>query len=295
MPSVVERLAAARARLEAAGLHPAEAALDAEVLARHALGWDRASLLARGRDPEPDGFDEALGRLIARRATREPVAQITGVREFWGLEFEVTPDVLIPRPETELIVEEALAFARQRPCLRVIDVGTGSGCLAVTIAREIPDVRVTAVDTSEAALAVARRNASRHGVFDRVGFRQGDVLEGMAGRVDLIVSNPPYVPDSDAGDMQAEVVGHEPHLALFGGPTGLDVIRRLLEQAPAHLAEHGWLVVEFGFGQAAAIRRLAEETGWRVVRVRDDLQGIPRTIVLERPPVASGFSRKVCI
>ncbi|HJR59411.1 MAG TPA: peptide chain release factor N(5)-glutamine methyltransferase [Vicinamibacterales bacterium] len=282
MPSVVERLAAARARLEAAGFQPSEAAFDAEVLARHVLGWDRASLLGRGRDPEPDDFHRAFDRLVSRRAAREPVAQIIGIREFWGLDFEVTPDVLTPRPETELIVEETLAFARRQSCRHVVDVGTGGGCLAVSIARELPGVRVTAVDTSSDALAVARRNAARHAVSDRITFQQGSVLDPVTGLADLIVSNPPYVPDSDAVRLPVEVERYEPHTALFGGPTGLEIIQRLLTDAPDHLADHGALVVEFGFGQAAGVARLATETGWRVVRVRNDLQGIPRTIVLAR-------------
>ena len=279
MATVVERVVAARSRLEAAGLSPADAALDADVLARHVLGWDRASLITRGRSNEPDGFERTFEALVSRRARREPVAQIVGVREFWGLEFEVTPDVLTPRPETELVVEEALAFAREYVCRHVIDVGTGSGCLAVAIALELPAARVTATDASAAALAVARRNAARHAVDDRVTFGCGDLLEGTIGRADLIISNPPYIPDADVLDLQPEVVKYEPHAALSGGPTGLEVMSRLFVQAADHLEERGRLIVEFGFGQAANVVRLAERTGWRVVGVREDLQGIPRTLV----------------
>jgi release factor glutamine methyltransferase len=282
MPSVAERLAAARRRLEAAGLDPADAALDAEVLARHALGWDRATLLARSREHEPGDFAAAYAPLIARRVAREPVAQIVGVREFWERDFEVTRDVLIPRPETEIIVDEALRFAHERPCRHVIDVGTGSGCLAVTIACELPDVRVTATDVSAAALAVARRNAARHGVQDRVTFVRSDVLEGVQDHADVIISNPPYVAEADAAHMQPEVVRYEPHQALFGGVTGLEVISRLFVQAPLCLAPGGLLVVEFGFGQAEQVANLARGAGWRVVGIREDLQGIPRTIVLSR-------------
>jgi release factor glutamine methyltransferase len=282
MPSVAERLAAARGRLEAAGLDPADAALDAEVLARHALGWDRATLLARSRENEPLEFPAVYDALIARRIAREPVAQIVGVREFWDRDFEVTRDVLVPRPETEIIIEEALEFARQHPCRRVIDVGTGSGCLAVTIACELPNVRVTATDVSEAALAVARRNAQRHGVADRVTLVRADVLEGIDEMADLIVANPPYVPESDAAQMPPEVVRYEPHQALFGGPTGLEVIGRLFAQAPARLAPGGRLVVEFGFGQSDSVSNLARKAGWNIERIREDLQGIPRTIVLRR-------------
>jgi release factor glutamine methyltransferase len=282
MPSVADRLAAARARLEAAGIAPLDAAFDVEVLARHVLGWDRGSLIARSRDPEPGGFFARLDALVARRAAREPVAQIVSAREFWGLDFEVTRDVLIPRPETEVIVEEALVFARAHPCHHVVDVGTGSGCLAVSIARELPHVRVAAIDASDAALAVAHRNAERHGVRDRMTFHHGDLLQDLTEPADLIVANPPYVPDSEAAHLQEDVVRYEPHMALFGGPTGLEVVERLFNEAADHLAKGGRLIVEFGFGQSEPVRRLAESTGWQVVRVREDLQSIPRTIVLAR-------------
>ncbi|MDQ3487651.1 MAG: peptide chain release factor N(5)-glutamine methyltransferase [Acidobacteriota bacterium] len=283
MPSVAERLITARRQLEGAGFPAADAALDTEVLGRHLLGWDRADLIVRGRDPEPPGFSAKLESLIARRAAREPVAQIIGRREFWGLEFEVTKDVLIPRPETELIVEAALAFAAAHPCRHIVDVGTGSGCLAVAIAHDLPAVRVTAVDVSPAALDVARRNAARHGVDDRVTLHQGDMLQGVTGHFDLIVSNPPYVPEGNATFMQEDVIRYEPYLALFGGRRGFELIERLFEQSADRLATGGQLIVEFGFGQAEQVKALAEKAGWRIVRVREDLQSIPRTIVLERP------------
>ena len=282
MASVADRVTAARERLEAAGSARQDAAFEAELLARHVLGWDRAALAARRRDQEPPGFAEQLASLITRRAAREPVAQIVGSREFWGLDFEVTCDVLIPRPETEIIVEEAVSFARGTRCRHIIDVGTGSGCLAVSIAHELPQVRVTAVDTSEPALAVARRNAQRHGVADRVTFHHADLLQGVTEPAELIVANPPYVPDADAPHLQEDVIGYEPHLALFGGPTGLEIIARLLHQAPAHLAAGGRLIVEFGFGQSARVQAMAADTGWHVVAVREDLQSIPRTLVLSR-------------
>jgi release factor glutamine methyltransferase len=281
MATIADRLAEGRARLEAAGLRPADARFDAEVLARHVLGWDRATLVVRSRDAEPAGFVDAFDQLVARRAARQPVAQVTGVREFWGLDFEVTPDVLTPRPETELIVEEALAFADGHRCTRVTDVGTGSGCLAIAIAHARPGLQLYATDISERALAVARRNAARHGVTDRITFAEGDLFAG-GDAADLIVSNPPYVPDADAGHMQPEVVRHEPHTALFGGPGGLEIAQRLLVEAVPRLAPGGRLIVEFGFGQEADVVALAEAAGWRVVRVREDLQGIPRTVVLAR-------------
>jgi release factor glutamine methyltransferase len=181
-----------------------------------------------------------------------------------------------------MIVEEALAFAAEHPCRRVVDVGTGSGCLAVAIAHSRPHLDVYAIDLSAEALAVARRNAARHGVDDRIVFLQGDLLAPLTERADLIVANPPYVPNRDAGHMSPEVVSHEPHVALFGGPGGLEIARRLLTQAPAHLAAGGRLIVEFGFGQEPELTELAEEAGWQVIRVREDVQGIPRTLVLAR-------------
>lgn len=286
MATLAERLAEARAALETAGLSPADAALDAEVLARHLLGWDRAALLVRARDAEPHAFAQRFAGLVARRAEREPVAQIVGHREFWGLDFEVTRDVLIPRPETELVVDEALAFARRSTVRRVIDVGTGSGCIAIAVACELPAARVIAIDASAEALTVARRNAERHGVADRVELLQGDLLCEIEGSGDLILSNPPYVAEADAPALQPEVVNYEPRRAVFAGPDGLAVIRRLLQESAPALAPHGRLIVEFGLGQHDAVQALARDAGWTVVRVRQDLQAIPRTIVLSRSPDA---------
>jgi len=283
MSSLHERLADARETLIRAGIPAEEAALDAEVLARHVLDCDRATLLTRARDPLPSAFDRLYHALIARRVAREPVAYIVGHREFWGLEFDVTPAVLIPRPETELVVEEALASLPRRDLVRhIIDVGTGSGCLAVTLAVEFPPANVTATDTSHEALAVAYRNADRHNVIGRITFVQADVLKDLTEPADLIVSNPPYVPAGDAATLQVEVARYEPASALYGGPDGLDVIRRLVGSARQHLAAGGWLIIEFGFGQEAAVREVAQEAGWNVARIRSDLQGIPRVAVLRR-------------
>jgi release factor glutamine methyltransferase len=278
-----ERLAEARLTLIQAGIAAEEAALDAEVLARHVLDCDRATLLTRARDPLPSAFTRLFQGLVSRRARREPLAYIVGHREFWGLEFDVTPAVLIPRPETELIVEEALASLPRRDLVRhIVDVGTGSGCLAVTLAIEFPAARITATDTSRDALAVAYRNAERHNVIGRITFTQTDVLENISGLADLIVSNPPYVPAGDAATLQPEVRDYEPTEALYGGPDGLDVIRKLLAGASPALASGGWLIIEFGFGQEAGVRDAAQRAGWTVVRIRSDLQGIPRVAVLRR-------------
>lgn len=283
MASLHESLADARETLIGAGIPREEAALDAEVLARHVLGCDRATLLTRTRDPLPSAFDRLYHALIARRVAREPVAYIVGHREFWGLEFDVSPAVLIPRPETELIIEEALASLPRRDVMRhLIDVGTGSGCLAVTLAVEFPPAQVTATDTSREALEVAYRNAIRHNVIGRIAFVQGDLLQDVAVPADLIVSNPPYVPAGDAATLQPEVARYEPSSALYGGDDGLDMIRRLFGSARQHLADGGWLIVEFGFGQEAAVREAARDAGWNVARMRSDLQGIPRIAVLRR-------------
>ncbi|HSC29443.1 MAG TPA: peptide chain release factor N(5)-glutamine methyltransferase [Vicinamibacterales bacterium] len=273
-----ERIAEARRALTCAGVAEEEAALDADVLARHVLGWDRASLLARNREPAPTGFDAAFAALVSRRSAREPVALITGHREFWGIDLLVTPDVLVPRPETELVVETAIEVAERRRCRRIADIGTGSGCLAIALALEFPEAAVVATDVSRAALDLARQNAARHGVDRRVDFRHGDLLAPLDGEFDLIVSNPPYVPAGTP--LPPEVERYEPHAALFAGDDGLDVIRELIRAAPAHLASGGVFVVEFGFGQADAARDLAAGAGWRVVSVRTDLQGIPRVAAI---------------
>ena len=281
--SVRSRIAAARDTLVRAGLQPADAAFDAEVLARHTLGWDRATLVAQGRESSPAGFESAFEAVVARRAAREPVAMILGMREFWGLDFEVTTDVLVPRPETELIVEEVLEEFPHAP-RRIVDIGTGSGCLAVALAREFGGTRVVATDISASALAVARRNAAKHGVVDRIGFVRTSFLAGLGGQSDLIVSNPPYVPDAARRALAPEIVRFEPHTAVFGGEDGLAPIREILATAADRLTPAGRLIVEFGLGQEPEVSELAGRAGWRVIRVREDLQGIARTMVLGRTP-----------
>lgn len=282
--TIHERVAAARERLRRASIPPVEADLDARLLAEHVLAWDTTRYFADGTGPEPDGFAGRYTALIERRAGREPIAQITGTQEFWGLTFEVTPDVLIPRPESELIVEVALESRpdRERP-IAVADACTGSGCLAVALAAERPRAHVVATDLSDAALAVARRNASRHGVADRIEFRAGDLLQPIDQLVDVIVSNPPYVPARDRQSLAPEVRDHEPALALFAGDNGLDVIKRLAAQAPSRLKGDGVFVFEFGFGQADAVAALIAATdGLALSAIRRDLQGIPRTAVVRR-------------
>jgi release factor glutamine methyltransferase len=287
MPPAVlhDVLAAAVRRLRDSGVAAAAAAADVDVLARHVLGWDRARLVAHRLEPAPDGFDAAFALLIERRAaTRVPVAYLTGTREFYGLDFEVTPDVLIPRPETELLVEATLAAVDAPGSRRrVVDVGTGSGCIAVAVAVARPDVTVVAVDRSRAALRLAARNARRHGVHRRVLPVAGDLVSALApGRADIVVSNPPYVPDASP-DVAVDVARHEPASALFAGEDGLDVIRRLVADAGARLPPGGRLLLEIGAGQAAAVAALAAADGrWDAWAFHVDLQGIPRVAVLSR-------------
>ncbi|OFW02423.1 MAG: protein-(glutamine-N5) methyltransferase, release factor-specific [Acidobacteria bacterium RIFCSPLOWO2_02_FULL_68_18] len=277
-----QRLAEARARLAASGIRPDEAALDVDLYARTILGWDRARLLAAQREVEPPQLEPRFSDWISRRERREPTAYITGVREFWGLEFAVTPAVLIPRPETEFVVEEALALARATPTPLVADIGTGSGCVAVAIAHECGACRVVATDISRDAIAVARANAVRHGVADRIAFVVTSYLDGVAGRFDVIAANPPYVRDGDEPALAA-AVRYEPGVALFGGAEGFRDIAGVLDASLGVLAEGGWLVMEFGYGQQEHLEALvAARPGLAMVRVREDLQGIPRTAIIRR-------------
>jgi release factor glutamine methyltransferase len=241
-------------------------------------------MLVRWREPEPHDFEPRYATLVARRTRHEPVAYIVGHREFWGLEIAVTRDTLIPRPETELIVEETLALAPHIGAApTIVDVGTGSGCLAVAIAHELRSAKLIAIDVSTAALDVARRNAIAHSVADRITWFAASVLEPVTAPVDLIVSNPPYVPLRDAATLQPDVRDYEPSVALFSGEDGLATIRTLVTQAHAHLRKDGWLIFEFGYGQANAVARLIDHANaWHLVRLRHDLQDIPRTAVLQR-------------
>ncbi len=274
-----QHLTAAKAQLLAAGIEPSEAARDVLLLAMHATGWNRATIHARDTDPPPDGFAAAYEPAIVRRTRREPIAYITGVQEFWNRDFAVSPAVLIPRPETELIIEEAqsLVFAA------VADIGTGSGCLAVTLAAEFPRARVVATDNSAPALEMARANARRHGVLDRIEFRETRYLEGVDGTFDLIVSNPPYVTDAEYSELAPEVRDFEPRSALASGAAGLDDIAGVLQAALTHLVPGGRLLLEMGHQQAGAVTGLVgAQPGLHLVDIRHDLQGIPRMAVIER-------------
>jgi release factor glutamine methyltransferase len=273
---------AARERFIRAGIPPDQAGIDAEVLARAAAGWDRATWLTRRN--EPAGIEAAarFEAMASRREQREPVAYITGVREFWGLDFIVSPAVLIPRPETELIVEAALdRLADPARAWRIADVGTGSGCIAIALATERRAAMLTATDISEAALEVARQNAILRGVGSRIGFLRTSFLDDAIGPFDLIVANPPYVPTFARTALAPDVREFEPHAALFGhGADGLDEVRAILSQAATRLAPGGWLLMEFGFGQGDEVREAASGVrGLRVEMILRDLQGLERTLV----------------
>ena len=277
-----EALVAAREHLVGAGVAPQEAAIDVDLYARTILGWDRARLLTEHFSPAPPDLEPRLSEWISRRARREPSAYIVGVREFWGLDFIVTPAVLIPRPETEFVVEESLALVRALAAPRIADIGTGSGCIAVSLAHEMTHAHVVASDVSAQALEVARRNAERHGAAGRIEFVATSYLGGIEGDFDLIAANPPYVRDGDKPALAPDV-RYEPDVALFGGTRGLRDIEGVLETAVAKLRPHGWLVMEFGFGQEDDVRALvAERSTLDVVRVREDLQGLARTAIIRK-------------
>lgn len=247
------------------------------------LGWDLEHWLGHVRDAAPETFAAAFDPLIARRAQREPVAYIVGEREFYWRRFIVTPATLIPRPETELLIDTALQASAQHRFPRVIDVGTGSGCIAVTIAAELAAASVTATDISEPALEIARANAAQHGVAERIDFRRGAYFAGAAEPFDLILSNPPYVPERDRAGMQPDVVNFEPATALFAGGDGLDCVRSLIALSTSALAPGGSLIFEFGFGQAPRIKQLiACQPDLRLESLLSDLQDIPRIAVVAR-------------
>jgi len=269
-PRAFEAVDWAATVLSSRGIDDAET--DAEVLLKFALGCDRARFYARWREKLDAAQWDRYRQLIERRAEREPVAYIVGAKEFMSLEFEVNGDVLIPRPETELLAEFAIQFIGEMvqrdsgaPPV-VIDIGTGSGCLAVSIAKTVPQTVVYASDVSEAALAVAERNAERHGVSDRVHLRCGDVFEAFAnddlhGKIHVIVSNPPYVSRSELAGLQPEITRFEPEIAYLGGDDGLSFHGKLVNGAAPFLTDSGVLAFEIGFGQAEKARKIVASDG----------------------------------
>jgi release factor glutamine methyltransferase len=260
-----------------------EPRLEAALLLCHVIGCDRAFLIAHDDRTLSSDQSQAFNAFVSRRAAGEPLQYLTGHQEFFKLDFLVTPDVLIPRPETELIVEAVLELFPRGAEFTFADVGTGSGCLAISILYERPQAHATAIDKSESALHVAEDNALRHHVIDRMRSVQADLFSGLSAAevFDVIVSNPPYIPDGELSGLQREVQ-REPRAALAGGPDGLDVIRRLLKEAPQHLRAGGYLIFEFGINQDQAISEIVAGDVWDLIEIRRDLQKIPRIMLLRK-------------
>jgi release factor glutamine methyltransferase len=264
--------------------------MNAELLLMFTLGCDRAYLYAH---PERELTTEEAGRYeaaLAERARGVPAQYITGHQEFWGMDLIVTPAVLIPRPETEHVIETVLELVGRAPTpanpLRIADVGTGSGCIALALAKELPQAEIHATDISPAALEVARANASRHQLESRIQFHQTDLLAGFENSsFDFIVSNPPYVGESEEDQVQLEVRKFEPRNAVFAGPTGTEIIERLIPQAHAALKPGGWLVMEISGSLAGEATALLNS--WQNVALKPDLQSIPRVVRAQKKPLTS--------
>ncbi len=260
--------------------------LDAQSLLAEAMGCDRTHLIINFNQQISDDVLAKYRRLIERRASGEPLQYITGRQEFFGLEFEVTPDVLIPRPETEIIIEETIRLAHRsgldQPA--IVDVGVGSGCIAVTLARELSRSRVSASDISEAALQVAKRNVSRYGLETQIHFVAANLLDAFTEETfaDFIISNPPYVAEHELPTLQREVRDWEPRVALTDFSDGLSFFRRLLNDSPPRIKPGGYLICEMGYTQSEAVLAMIDSTVWREPRLLDDLQGIPRTLALQK-------------
>jgi release factor glutamine methyltransferase len=283
MPSVSEYVFAGSERLSR-GPHPDRALQDAELLMMHVLGKDRAWILAYWHDEIGPECAMPYRTVIERRRAGEPVQYITGETEFYGLPFHVTRDVLIPRPETEHSVEKVLELAATFERPRIVDVGTGSGAIAIALAHHLFNASITATDLSMSAVQIAQQNAARNAVANRIRFLGGDLLTPVAGeQFDIVVSNPPYVAESDRMLLNVEVRDFEPSMALFSGTEGLAIYRRLIPPAFAALVPGGFLVLEIGYGQAEAIRILLGEAGFAETKFTPDLQGIPRVATTQKP------------
>lgn len=279
--SIAEALRSAWQILDRAGVP--EARREAGSLLSFILGKDRTFLISHAEDQLSDDSVRKFQGYVERRAAGEPLQYLTGVQDFFGREFRVTPDVLIPRPETELLVEAALELSGPAPL--ICDIGTGSGCIAVTLLLEINDARAVAVDKSAAAVEVAKLNAENLAVADRLEFLVSDCFDALDSsryQFDLVVSNPPYVAEAMMAGLQREVRDHEPLVALSPGPDGLSVIRRLLRDTPAFLKANGHLIMEIGFDQGETVNELVDHDVWRLLDIKPDLQRIPRIVVLRK-------------
>lgn len=258
------------------------ARMNAETLLMFVLGCDRAYLYAHPERKLTGDEENRYNATITERATGKPTQYITGHQEFWGLDFIVSPAVLIPRPETEHAIETVLELAHTQEFRKIADIGTGSGCIAVALAKEFPGAKLSAVDISPPALEIARANAARHQVEKQITFGESDLLAALPKEhFDLVVSNPPYVGENEADKVQKQVREFEPKVAVFSGIEGMDIYRRLIPQARAALKPGGWLVMEMGYSVEQSVRDLL--IGWDNIRVTYDLQGIPRVIAAQRP------------
>ena len=285
MATVATLIDEARRRLAAVGVESPR--LDAELLLAHVLGKARRWLWTYPDTPLSPKDAAAFFSLLERRLHREPLPYLLGEWEFYGRPFTVSPAVLVPRPETELLVEVVLAWATQHAAARIVDVGTGSGVIAITCALELTAARCYAVDLSVDALAMAQGNAERHGVAERITWLQGDLLQPVramgAPPVDAIVANLPYIAEEEMPSLMPEVRDYEPRIALAAGAGGLQLIRRLIEESPAVLRPGGLLAMELGCGQAEQVRAILQEGGWQEIRIIADYAGIPRHILASCP------------
>lgn len=265
------------------GPHPDRARRDAETLLLHVLGKEKAWLMAHS-DEELSGEQAThYVKLLERRFLGEPIQYITGHAEFYGLPFRVAPDVLIPRPETEHLVEKVIALAAGFHSPRIVDLGTGSGAIAIALAHHLPNAAITAIDVSSEALAIASGNAESNAVSHCIRFRLGDLFDAVTGeQFDIVVSNPPYVPLTDHDSLAVEVRDHEPAIALFAGNDGLDIYRRLIPTAFTALVPGGFIALEIGFGQSPAIAALLANSGFDQIEFAHDLQNIPRVASARR-------------
>jgi len=279
--TIAEILKEAASELASAGVP--EARREAGSLLSFILGKDRTFLISHAEDETDENSFVRLREFVERRAAGQPLQYITGVQDFYGREFCVTPDVLIPRPETELLVEAALQiFGRTAPF--ICDVGAGSGCIAVTLLCELANARALAIDKSPAALEIAKLNAQTFSVANRASFVISDCFDSLEHHYgfDLIVSNPPYVAEAALKGLQREVRDHEPLIALSPGGDGLSVIRRLIDEGPAFVKPNGHLLMEIGFDQGETVENLVKDSAWSLREIRPDLQGIPRIVVLQK-------------
>lgn len=278
---IVDAISQASETLTAAGIP--NASREASSLLQFALARDRAFLIAHPEYELLKNELELFSRSVQRRAAREPFQHIVGRQEFYGLDFIVTPDVLIPRHETELLAERSIEILAELPSPRFLEIGIGSGCISVAILKNCTRASALAVDISEPAIEIARRNAAMHGVNDRLEMIESDVYEKVPdGKFDLIAANPPYVPIDQYSNLQPEVRDHDPRVAVTDGSTGLRVIERIVAGAPARLAPGGHLLMEIGFGQHEHVARFFDTENWELPLFHDDLQGIPRVVSARR-------------